>query len=64
MRAALDHWAVRFSFSIEEIDISGKPELESRYGWDIPVLLAGETELCRHFLDEAALRGWLSIEED
>lgn len=60
MRTVLNQWAVGFSFSVSEIDISGNPELEARYGWDIPVLLAGETEICRHFLDQAALRRWLA----
>ncbi len=59
MRAALKPWAARFQFAVEEVDITGKPELEARYGWDIPVLLAGEAEICRHFLDERALRAWL-----
>jgi hypothetical protein len=60
MRAALMPWAARFRFNVEEVDITGKTELEARYGWDIPVLLAGEAEICRHFLDEKALRSWLA----
>ena len=62
MRVALKPWATRFHFNVEEVDITGKPELESRYGWDIPVLMAGETEICRHYLDERSLRDWLSAE--
>ncbi len=58
MRAALQPWAARFAFDIEEIDITGQPDLEARYGWDIPVLFSGETEICRHYLDEAALRAF------
>lgn len=60
MRAALKPWAARFHLTVEEIDITGKAELEARYGWDIPVLLAGEMEICRHFLDEKALQTWLA----
>lgn len=60
MRVALKPWAARFQFEVEEIDITGKAELEARYGWDIPVLLAAEAEICRHFLDERALQTWLS----
>lgn len=59
MKAALKPWAARFQFAVEEVDITGKPELEARYGWDIPVLRAGEAEICRHFLDGRALRAWL-----
>lgn len=60
MRAALSPWAARFGFSVEEVDITGKAELEARYGWDIPVLLAGEAEICRHFLDAKSLQDWLT----
>lgn len=60
MRAALKPWAARFDFAVEEVDITGKAELEARYGWDIPVLLAGETEICRHFLEPEALQDWLT----
>ncbi len=60
MRAALKPWTARFRLSVMEIDITGKAELEARYGWDIPVLLAGETEICRHFLDPQALQTWLT----
>lgn len=60
MRVALKPWAARFHVAVEEIDITGKAELEARYGWDIPVLLAGETEICRHFLDPRSLQDWLT----
>ncbi|MEW6131940.1 MAG: glutaredoxin family protein [Pseudomonadota bacterium] len=60
MRAALKPWAARFGFAVEEVDISGRPELEARYGRDIPVLMAGETEICRHFFDPAALQTWIT----
>ena len=32
------------------------PALATRYGDRVPVLLAGDTELCCHFLDEDRLR--------
>ncbi len=64
MRASLNLWAARFAFTVNEIDISGNTGLEARYGWDIPVLLAGEREICRHYLDEQALQTWLSERED
>jgi hypothetical protein len=60
LRAALNPYAARFHLAVKEIDITGQAELEARYGWDIPVLLAGETEICRHYLDERALRAWLA----
>lgn len=60
MRAALSNQTARLGLTIEEVDISGNAELEARYGWEIPVLLAGEYEICRHYLDEAELARWLS----
>jgi len=60
MRAALKPWAARFHMAVKEVDITGKAELEARYGWDIPVLLAGEAEICRHFFDPKALQDWLT----
>ncbi|HSQ42878.1 MAG TPA: glutaredoxin family protein, partial [Fibrobacteraceae bacterium] len=43
-----------FKFTV--LDVDGEPELARRYGDRVPVLLAGETELCCHFLDEDRLR--------
>lgn len=60
MRATLTIWVARFAFTVHEIDIAGNPELEAKYGCDIPVLLSGEREICRHYLDESALQTWLS----
>lgn len=44
---------------IEIIDIDTQPELEDRYGEHVPVVFAGESELCRHFLDIMAVRAYL-----
>ncbi len=45
--------------TLTSIDLEDHPELESRYGEWVPVLMAGETELCHYQLDEALLRDWL-----
>lgn len=42
-----------------EIDIDEHPEFEASYGEHIPVLCAGERELCRHRLDPQAVRAYL-----
>lgn len=44
------------AFRLSIIDISGDADLERRFGWDIPLLFLGDTEVCRHFLDLQALR--------
>ncbi|NNF67332.1 MAG: glutaredoxin family protein [Gammaproteobacteria bacterium] len=45
---------------IEMVDIDEDPALVAQYGVDIPVLLAGEQEICRHRLDYSRLRRWIS----
>lgn len=62
MRTALDARLAGCGVQVREVDITADPELESRYGWDIPVLLHGEREICRHALDPAALAAWLSAQ--
>jgi hypothetical protein len=60
MRNALRPLAAKQPFELEVVDIDGEPELERRYGEDIPVLLAGDTELCRHRLDAARVAEYLA----
>ena len=47
-------------FPVTIVDVDSDPELEARYGEHVPVLVAGETELCRHRLDTAKLTAYLS----
>ena len=42
-------------FEVTEVDISRDPELERRYGHDIPVLLINGVEAARHRVNEADL---------
>lgn len=42
-------------FDLTEIDISGDPALERRYGHDIPVLFIDGVETARHRIDEGEL---------
>jgi hypothetical protein len=37
------------------VDIAGHPELEARYGHDIPVILLDGVEIARHFVRERKL---------
>jgi glutaredoxin len=43
-----------FEFTV--LDVDDDPQLAARYGDRVPVLLAGDTELCCYFLDEDRLR--------
>lgn len=59
MREALAPLAARFGWAIEEIDIDADAVLEKRWSDSVPVLLAGERELCRHRIDAAAVTAFL-----
>ncbi len=47
-------------FEIEMVDIDTSSQLQEQYGTLVPVLEAGGKELCRYYLDQAALLGYLS----
>jgi len=60
MRDALEPVARASGATVEEVDVDSQPALEARWGEHVPVLLAGERELCRHRLDRAALVAYLA----
>ena len=43
---------------LSEVDVDADPALKLRYGWDVPLLFAGERELCRHEFDAVAFARW------
>lgn len=59
MREALAPLAARFGWAVEEIDIDADAVLEKRWSDSVPVLLAGERELCRHRIDAATVTAFL-----
>ncbi len=62
MIAALENFRGRFSspLEIEVVDIDRHPALEEIWGDKVPVLLAGDWEICHYFLNEAALQEFVS----
>jgi hypothetical protein len=44
--------------TVELIDVDADPALEARWGDKVPVLLAGEQELCHYRLDAIAVDRW------
>jgi thioredoxin reductase (NADPH) len=60
MREALAPIATAAGATVEEVDVDSQPALEARWGEHVPVLLAGERELCRHRLDRAALTAYFA----
>ncbi len=60
MEAHLDRLNREGVYVLVTVDLVDQPSLESRFGEWVPVLMAGETEICHYHLDETALRDWLS----
>jgi len=60
MREALAPLAFAAGCNIEEIDIDAHPALEARWRELVPVLLAGERELCHYRIDRAALAAYFA----
>lgn len=60
MKAELEPYRQRLGFSVEYVDIEGNPDLEDRLGEKIPVLMAGEKEICHYHLDKNALEAYFS----
>ena len=44
------------AIAIEEIDITGDPDLEARYGVEIPVLVADGRKVAKYRITDAELR--------
>jgi thioredoxin reductase (NADPH) len=60
MRAAVTPIAAAAGVTLDEVDVDRDPALDARWGTSVPVLLAGEQELCHYRLDRAALDAYLS----
>jgi thioredoxin reductase (NADPH) len=59
MRAAVRPLAANAGLTLDEIDVDADPALEARWGELVPVLLAGERELCHYRFDRAAFAAYL-----
>lgn len=60
MEQALGALQAEWGFSVEVVDVDSDPRLEERYGHLVPVLSAGDEEICHYFLDTDALVRCLS----
>jgi hypothetical protein len=60
MRAALAPLAATSGWRIDELDVDDDAALEKRWGDKVPVLLAGDRELCRYRLDAAVVSAVLA----
>jgi len=59
MLAGLRELQARQQFELTVIDVDTRPELEARFGEQVPVLMHGERELCHYHLDSAAVTDYL-----
>ncbi|OZA12674.1 MAG: hypothetical protein B7X94_03495 [Hydrogenophilales bacterium 17-62-8] len=41
-----------------EIDVDQDQVLKARFGWDVPLLFDGNSEICRHEFDAVAFAAW------
>jgi hypothetical protein len=47
-------------FPVEIVDVDSDPALEARYGERVPLLMHGDTELCRYRYEPAKLAAYAS----
>ena len=60
MIAGLRTLQARFAFELAIVDVDSDDSLEARYGEDVPVVLHGANELCRHRLDFGRVTDYLA----
>ena len=61
MQRALAPWQEKLGFSLKTVDVDADPQLVARFDTLVPVLMAGDSEICHYFLDEKALLGHFSL---
>ena len=44
---------------LEPVDVDVDVTLKAKYGWDVPLLFDGDSEICRHQLNLPAFQEWL-----
>ena len=56
MKAVVTRVGRRIAIDLEEVDISGNPDLEARYGLEIPVLMVDGRKAAKYRISEEDLR--------
>jgi len=46
---------------LSPVDVDVDPALKAQYGWDVPLLFDGDSEICRHQLNLPAFQEWLRL---
>ena len=60
MVAGLERLQPRYAFTLAVVDVDSDPRLAERFGDEVPVLVHGERELCRHRIDATGVGAYLS----
>lgn len=60
MQMALIPWQERLGFELHTVDIDSDAALMERFNTQVPVLMAGDEEICHYFFDEKALTSYFS----
>lgn len=63
MKAVIARVGRRVPLEIEEVDVATDPELERRYGHEIPVLVLDGREVAKHRITEAQLMRLVSLRD-
>jgi len=56
----LEPLAAELGWTVRVLDVDADPELEARWDELVPVVVVGDTELCRYHLDEDVIRAYCS----
>lgn len=59
MAAALQARLSGRAIPLDTVDIDTDADLKARFGWDVPLLFAGNSEICRHAFNPVAFYAWL-----
>jgi len=63
MEAAVGNLMQGTGHSLATIDVDDDPALKAQYGWEVPLLFDGDTELCRHELNLPMIQEWLRVQD-
>lgn len=61
MVAAVQRQLVASNVVLCRVNIDVDAALKGKFDWEVPLLFAGDIEICRHELDTKALNGWLGF---
>jgi hypothetical protein len=64
MKATIATVGESFPFTLQEVDISTDPDLEARYGLEIPVLMVGEKKVAKYRVSAEGLTRILTAKEN